>query len=140
MYSQRNHGLTSEELLIELQHMLDQFNPYAERFRTVRDRYCHTLPPEFTMRMLDTRISYGRQYNRSTANEVAALLVGQGINYGSHHDIVLHTSGGQLQRISETHSSYMSLQYPLLFLYGEHGWKINIPYNMSRSSTCARQT
>lgn len=92
------------------------------------------------MRILDKRVSNGRQYNRPTANEVTALLVEQGTNYGSHRDIVLHTSGGQLQRISETQPSCMALQYPLLFPYGEDGWRINIPHNMHSSTTHARQT
>lgn len=30
--SQRSHGRINEELLIDLQHMLDQFNLYVERF------------------------------------------------------------------------------------------------------------
>ena len=53
---------------------------------------------------------------------------------------VLFTTGGQLQRITETHPSYMALQYPLLFPYGEDGWRINIPHNMESSSARSKQT
>ena len=58
--------------------------------------------------------------NRPTANEVADLLVGRASVQGSHVT-VLFTTGGQLQRINEIHPSYMELQYPLLFPYGEDG-------------------
>ena len=41
-------------------------------------------------------------------------------------DIILETRGGQLQRIDELHSSYLGLQYPLLFPYGEDGYRPDI--------------
>ena len=92
------------------------------------------------IRILDTRVSDGRQYNRPTTNEVAALLVARGTNEGSRRDIILHTIGGQLQRISKTHPAYMALQYPLLFPYGEDGWRINIPHNITSSRASSKQT
>ncbi|XP_024958909.1 uncharacterized protein LOC112499870 [Cynara cardunculus var. scolymus] len=35
---------------------------------------------------------------------------------------------GYLQQISELHPSYLPLQYPLLFPYGEDGYKVDIPH------------
>lgn len=87
------------------------------------------------MRILDTRASYIRRCNRLTTDKVAALLVGRGHNEGSYRDIVLFTFGGQLERISEAHSNYMALQYPLLFPYGENGWRLNIPHNIEETSS-----
>ena len=40
-------------------------------------------------------------------------------------DIIIETQHGQLQRIHELHSSYLVLQYPILFSYGEDGKIIN---------------
>ena len=127
---QRNSGGMDEDVIMELQVMIHQFNPYAQVFQTVHNLYGATPPPERTMRITDTRASDWRQYNRPTANEVAAIMVGQGAIEGSHHDTVSFTTGGQLQRINETHPSYMALQYPLLFSYGEDGWRINISHNL----------
>ena len=43
----------------------------------------------------------------------------------SKRDIIVETQHGQLQRIHELHSSYLVLQYPILFSYGEDGKIIN---------------
>ena len=40
-----------------------------------------------------------------------------------HHDIVLHTRSDQLQRSSEFHTAYDSLQYPILFP-GSDSWNL----------------
>ncbi|GKD22982.1 hypothetical protein Tco_1224685 [Tanacetum coccineum] len=41
---------------------------------------------------------------------------------------------GGLKRISELNLSYMALQYPLLFLYGEDGFHEKIPYHTNRGT------
>ena len=92
--SLNNQGNTTsidEVVLTELQHMLHQVNPYAMQFQNVRNIIGDTRSPQLTMRILDTRVSDGRQYNQPTTKEVAALLVGRETNEGSHRDIILHT-------------------------------------------------
>ncbi|CAH0663696.1 unnamed protein product [Spodoptera exigua] len=59
------------------------------------------------------------RYNAPTTNEVAVLLVDQECD---KRDIVLRTHDDRLQRISETHRAYDSLQYPLMFCRGEDGY------------------
>ena len=82
--------------------------------------------------VLDVRIRIiqareGRQYITPTTNEVARLLVGDGTkNFGSR-DVIIQKRDDTLQRINETHPSYMPLQYPLLFPYGTDGWSQDIP-------------
>ena len=61
------------------------------------------------------------RYNLPTASEVAALIVGD-INADiENRDILITTKSVSLQRISELHPSYLSLQFPVLFPYGEDG-------------------
>lgn len=50
-------------------------------------------------------------------------------------DIVLHTRGNALKRISETHRSYDALQYPLLFPCGDDGYSIAILHKGSTKKT-----
>jgi hypothetical protein len=69
------------------------------------------------------------RYNVSTANEVAALMVGDGSKAVDKRDVVIAQQAGPFQRISELHVGYMALHYPLLFPYGEDGWHSNIPLN-----------
>jgi len=63
------------------------------------------------------------------ANEVAALMVGDGSEAVDKRDIVLAQQDGPFQRISELHVGYMALHYPLLFPYGEDGWHPKISLN-----------
>jgi hypothetical protein len=43
-------------------------------------------------------------------------------------DIVMEYKNMVPQRISEIHPKFMSLQYPLLYPYGEDGYTLEIPY------------
>ncbi|GKA11532.1 hypothetical protein Tco_0691078 [Tanacetum coccineum] len=52
-------------------------------------------------------------------------------------DIIVSNKSSGPQMISELHPSYMALQYPLLFLYGEDGYHDKIPYH---SNTGTRKT
>uniref|UniRef100_A0A0L8GN26 ATP-dependent DNA helicase n=1 Tax=Octopus bimaculoides TaxID=37653 RepID=A0A0L8GN26_OCTBM len=64
-------------------------------------------------------------FNAPACNEVAVVL------YGDQHnprDIVFPCRDGGLHRISETHRSYDSLQYPLLFTCGEADYHFGIQH------------
>ncbi|XP_019164327.1 PREDICTED: uncharacterized protein LOC109160496 [Ipomoea nil] len=49
------------------------------------------------------------------------------INIGER-DIIVQSKGGHLLRISELNPSYLPLQYPILFPYGEDGYRENIAF------------
>ena len=79
------------------------------------------------VRLIGTRSKDGRQYNPPTSNELAALIVGNNCETeGSTRDVIVEERRRGLQRISENHPSFMALQYPLLFPYGEDGYRIDI--------------
>ena len=44
-------------------------------------------------------------------------------------DIIVSTQNNGLRRILIFHPTYMPLQYPLLFPYGERGFQLGIKYN-----------
>ncbi len=54
-----------------------------------------------------------------TADEVAALMIGDGSEAVNRRDVVIAQQAGPFQRISELHVRYMALHYLLLFPYGE---------------------
>ncbi|XP_019154338.1 PREDICTED: uncharacterized protein LOC109150817 [Ipomoea nil] len=62
-------------------------------------------------------------------SEVSALIVGDLDTSIGERDIVVQAKGGQLQRISELNPSYLPLQYPLLFPYGEDGYREDIAFS-----------
>ncbi|GJT53951.1 hypothetical protein Tco_0989005 [Tanacetum coccineum] len=75
------------QLTTEIRDMLDTNNPLVAEFR-----------------MAD-----GRKYNLPTASKVAALIVGDFDSTKHKRDIILEEQGGDLQRISELHPSYLAL-------------------------------
>lgn len=108
-----------------LQTMLHDHNPYVQDFKTVVEREdLHNLKIVIQANKKPAGEHPGR-YNAPTTNEVAVVLVDQQI--GEKRDIILTTKSGGLRRIHETHRSYDSLQYPLMFCYGEDGYAVNIP-------------
>ncbi|GKC56296.1 hypothetical protein Tco_1083894, partial [Tanacetum coccineum] len=78
------------------------------------------------IRLLGSRSHDGRQYNLTTANEVATLIVGDFDSMPDERDIIVHENSGNLKTIGELHVSYLPLQYPLLFLYVEDGYRTDI--------------
>lgn len=56
-------------------------------------------------------------------------------------DIVLEEKQtGWLKRISEIHPAYLDLQYPLIFTYGEDGFRLGIKKTTTGTATHKRQT
>lgn len=72
-----------------------------------------------------------QQYNRPTANEIAALMIDNfdPNNQPASRDIIVQSRGGGLQRIKETHAAYDPLQYPLLFPHGDLGWDYSLEHS-----------
>lgn len=102
-----------------------------------RDRIQQSEESNVHIKLIGNRSYDGRQYNLPTASEVAILIVGDIDNTTDKRDIVVQYKGGPLLQISELHASYLPLQYPLLFPYGEDGYQTNISHreNYSKPST-----
>ncbi|XP_058768047.1 uncharacterized protein LOC131641761 [Vicia villosa] len=79
------------------------------------------------LRLISNRSTDGRVYNQPTVSEVAALVVGD-IDTAEMRDIIMQTRGGGLQRINELHAAYMAYQYPLIFPYGEDGYRPHVAH------------
>ncbi|KAI5402012.1 hypothetical protein KIW84_066465 [Lathyrus oleraceus] len=105
--------------------MLDKFNTHAKSFRMAADRLKNCSLPDLKLKLISDRSIDGRIYNHPTVSEVAALIVGD-VDTGHKRDILLERQSGQLKRISEFHPSYLSYQYPLLFPYGEDGFRVGV--------------
>jgi len=108
--------------------MLDVNNVLVQSLRMVKDKLAESDCSDIKLRLIGKRAKDGRTYNLPSVNEVAALIVGD-IDEGlQERDIIVETKSGQLKRISELHASYLPLQYPLLFPYGEDGFQDNISF------------
>ncbi|PNY08607.1 ATP-dependent DNA helicase PIF1 [Trifolium pratense] len=128
------HGL-DPTLVADLLEVMDSYNKLVQSFRMVRDfcRVNSNVPVR--LRLFQNRAFDARTYNVPAVDEIAALIVGDFDVSQDERDIVVRERGGLLQRIHETHSKYMPLQYPLLFPYGEDQYQEDIKLNRT---TCSK--
>nr|GEV59158.1 ATP-dependent DNA helicase PIF1-like [Tanacetum cinerariifolium] len=75
-----------------------------------------------------------RQYNKPTVVEVAALISNDFGDCVPTRDVIIDSKDSGPKRILELHPSYMALQYPLLFPYGEDRYHEKIPYHTNEGS------
>ncbi|CAN6932684.1 unnamed protein product [Brassica oleracea] len=116
-----------KQVIESLLKMLNEVNPYVHQFRSAKDRFDTNPEETFHMRIISSRAKDGRTYDTPTASEVAALIPGDFNLDMDKIDIVLQEKQtGWLKRISEIHPSYLALQYPLIFTYGEDGFRLGI--------------
>ncbi|KAI3821177.1 hypothetical protein L1987_08736 [Smallanthus sonchifolius] len=131
---QSKNGTTSTseildlQIIHELKVMLDSENELVKSYRMVRDCFHNNPQVDLKLRLIGKRQQDGRTYNLPTASEVAALIVGDIGDSFESRDIIVKTQSGALKRISELHPSYLALQYPLLFPYGDDGYRVDIPH------------
>ncbi|KAL4600853.1 hypothetical protein ACB092_11G229700 [Castanea dentata] len=109
--------------------MFDESNTLVKIFRMSRDRFFDTDVHRLRLRLIGSRTTDGREYNLPTCSEIAAIIVGDIGAEDAHCDIIVELKEGGLQRINVLHPSYMALQYPLLFPYGEDGFRLGILYS-----------
>jgi len=110
--------------------MMYNINPYVEVFKMAKDMMAiKGAPTDLKLRLIASRTKDACRYNVPMADEVAALMVGDGSKAVDKRDIVVAQQACPFQRIFELHVGYMALHYPLIFSYGEDEWHPNIPFN-----------
>ncbi|GKD44777.1 helicase [Tanacetum coccineum] len=125
------HNEVRNRLVDSLIRMLDANSAIAKAFRMTQD-WCHAdaiVNVEF--RLLSERTS-SKQYNAPTVAEVAALITNDFGDGEPTRDIVVCQKDSPPKRISELHPSYMALQYPLPFPYGEDSYHEQISYHTNK--------
>jgi len=127
------HAAIQSHIVSTLSQMLDDHNVHAKSFRMVMDRLSDSQLDNLKLRLIAGREKDGRTYNLPNVYEVVALIVGD-LDADSIRDIIVKTQNGELQRIHELHSSYLGLQYPLLFPYGEDGYRPDILHRSTSGS------
>ncbi|XP_058742520.1 uncharacterized protein LOC131615017 [Vicia villosa] len=125
-------------IVTKLKLMLDEYNPHAKAFRMARDMIKQTGFQDIKLKLISERSSDGRVYNHPTVSEVAALIVGD-VDTASKRDIIVQHRDGHLQRIDEFHSAYLAYQYPMIFAYGEDGYRDNILHKYKHEKEVTKQ-
>ncbi|XP_057768875.1 uncharacterized protein LOC130988889 [Salvia miltiorrhiza] len=117
-----------DSIVLDLKQMIDSNSPYAKIYRMAADHISRNTYLDLKIRLIGKRSKDGRAYNMPTAPEVAALIVGDFETIPDKRDVIVEKRCGKLQRIDEFHPSYLLLQYPLIFIYGEDGYYLDIPH------------
>ncbi|CAN6996364.1 unnamed protein product, partial [Brassica rapa subsp. trilocularis] len=112
------------DVVASIMEMLRECNVHVKTFRNAMDRFNNDEETEeVSLVLIHSRLKDGRVYNLPTSSEVAALVVGDFQQNMDKRDIILEKTSGKLKRISELHPCYLPLQYPLIFPYGEDGFR-----------------
>ena len=110
------------DIVYGLMETLDQCNQLVKYFRMVRDRFDESDLHNVRIRLIRICNSGERQYNLPVTSKIAALIIEDFNIESSDKDIIVENQSLGLQHINGTHPSFMALQYPLLFPYGEDGY------------------
>ncbi|KAF9508724.1 hypothetical protein BS47DRAFT_1278904, partial [Hydnum rufescens UP504] len=113
-----NQG-TTPEIMLELQDMMHANNPYIPMYRTAHEILLALPVAQCNVECcihLDESADQ-HHYNLPQADQIAAILPGDGENATHGQDIVLHLQQGEngLQHIYEDSPTYTPLLYVLLF-------------------------
>nr|XP_043611898.1 uncharacterized protein LOC122583571 [Erigeron canadensis] len=74
-------------------------------------------------------------YIYDTENErVGAIVFESGPKTQTDYDVIIEMKDGRPKRINKLHPSYMSLQFPLIFIYGQSGYQYSMKLINSHGS------
>ncbi|GJY72844.1 DNA helicase [Tanacetum coccineum] len=101
-------------------HFLDAHNELVQLFRTARDKCKEMDILEFKIRLYNAEGALG--YELPTSNTLGEMVFESGIKSKTNFDVIIEYKDGPLHRVNKLHLSYMSLQFPLLFIHGQSGY------------------
>ncbi|PWA93774.1 hypothetical protein CTI12_AA067390 [Artemisia annua] len=94
--------------------------PETDPPETARDKCAEHDVPEFKVRLYSG--DHPRGYELPASQTLGAIVFDSGPESESNYDVILEYRDGVVKRISKIHKSYMSLQFPLIFIYGQPGY------------------
>jgi hypothetical protein len=122
------HDRPDPEVARLLLNMLDKHNKLVATFRFAKEHLDEEGDQKVMLRLLGCNTRHDAQYNLPANGELAAIIVGDCLSSQYKYDVLVHARDGGLKHVSCLHPSYMALQYPLLFPYGDRGYHLGIKY------------
>ncbi|XP_019179625.1 PREDICTED: uncharacterized protein LOC109174851 [Ipomoea nil] len=127
------------EIVQDIKYALDENNVLVKSFRMAKTGMESNHRADIKIKLISKRNKDARTYNLPQVGEVAALIVGDLDPNMGERDILVESKAGHFQRITELNPAYLPLQYPLLFPYGEDGYRDDIQFtNVEGRSSNAR--
>ncbi|GKD54835.1 DNA helicase, partial [Tanacetum coccineum] len=120
-FSDEHQSDLKEEIVEGLIEFLDKHNALVQLFRTARNKHSEADIPEFKIRLYN--VIGTRQYELPTSETIGAIVFANSSTVENEFDLIIEEHSRFPQRVSKLHPCYMSLQFPLLFVYGEDGYQ-----------------
>ncbi|KAI7943051.1 hypothetical protein MJO29_012895 [Puccinia striiformis f. sp. tritici] len=109
-------------LMHQLQNELNNINLYAAWYQSHNEILRHEPAPKLVLRTIDSSKFDPRTYNKPTVKEIAMVIHDGQDDVIGPRDIVLHHKAGSILHMTDEHSAYLPLRYPILFPRGQRGW------------------
>ncbi|KAI0311386.1 hypothetical protein OF83DRAFT_1068932, partial [Amylostereum chailletii] len=110
----RNRNLHQATMEV-LQTTLTRDHQYARAYRRAHEVLEEEEVDEIILRLESDPAQDQRRYNLPTADEIAAIIPGDGTEIRGQRDILLRKRTGGFRRIDSSNPAYAPLQYVLLF-------------------------
>ena len=123
-FDPRESRVLREDIVQGLIEFLNNHNALVHLFRTARDKLNEADIPEFQIRLFG--VARGNQYELPTADTIGAIVYDGGPETATDYDVVIQRHSGEAESVNKLHPAYMALQFPLLFVYGEQGYHLNM--------------
>ncbi|XP_050126253.1 uncharacterized protein LOC126603446 [Malus sylvestris] len=127
--SQGNNRNLDSSIVQELIKMFDECNQLVKFFRTARDKFEIDGLINLTMTLLGRQPRDSKQYDQPASDEIGGLIVGDIGLSDSNRDIIIDCKNEGLKRVTKLNPKFMALQYPILFPYGEDGYRPDLKWN-----------
>ncbi|XP_028764312.1 uncharacterized protein LOC114722451 [Neltuma alba] len=118
-----------EAIAMDIKDCLDQHNALVKKYRMTSEILRQDNTAEVKIRLLRESNNTSKNYELPTKSEVAALIVGDFDESYVNRDIIIEKKAGSLKRVHELHKSYLPLQYPLIFHYGNNSFVSKTEHN-----------
>ncbi|PWA81422.1 hypothetical protein CTI12_AA187550 [Artemisia annua] len=120
-FQRSGHGLRAD-IVANLIDVLDEHNELVQLFRTTRNKMAEANIPQFKVRLFG--VVGSRQHELPTGDSIGAIVFEGGPAVERNFDVIIEQHDRRLQRVNKLNASYMSLQFPLIFLFGEDGYHL----------------
>ena len=121
---QRNGEGLRRDIVEGLIEFLDDHNQLVQLFRTARNKMAEADIPSFKIKLFG--LVGSRQHELPSGDSIGAIVFEGGPDVESNFDVVIQQHSGTAQRINKLNPSYMSLHFPLIFIYGEDGYHVDL--------------
>ncbi|EGG10693.1 uncharacterized protein MELLADRAFT_60339 [Melampsora larici-populina 98AG31] len=118
-------GKLKRDITRKLQDVMHRVNPYAKVFRNASDILATQKSMTIVLKSLSSSRRDAKTYNKPNPDDIAALVEEGSFLDAKPRHIKVSRKDGKLLYMTDLHTPYLSLRYPLLLPYGSQQWDDN---------------